>query len=96
MGMVLAVMASPAEAKWNVSMRSGNATAGRSGVMWTDVERAPINHPQARYSESNAVTGGTGRTTLSEWHCHVNGLPRDQATLSSTQTWFLCLSGVGE
>ena len=23
-------------------------------------------------------------------HCHVNGLPRDQTTLSSTQTWFYC------
>ncbi len=24
------------------------------------------------------------------WHCHVNWLPRDQATISSTQTWFYC------
>ena len=26
----------------------------------------------------------------SQRHCHVNWLPRDQATISSTQTWFYC------
>lgn len=32
LGMILAVMASPAEAQWNVSMRSGNATAMATGA----------------------------------------------------------------
>ena len=42
------------------------------------------------YAPDGCGVSGDNCTRTPWGHCHVNWLPRDQATISSTQTWFYC------